>query len=57
LSVVGSDVRAKALLRSVALLDGLYQALAIADPRELETGDRWIGPEHRAFEVPYGASV
>jgi len=56
-SVAGSDVRANALSRSVALLEELYQALAITDPRELETTRRWIWQEHRAVEESYGASA
>jgi hypothetical protein len=54
LSVAGSDVDTSALSRSVTLLEGLYQALELTDPRELEICYRWSEPERRNLEEPYG---
>jgi len=56
-SIAENDKQANALSVSSALIEEIYQTLELPGPRELEDRGRWVGPEHRAFEEPYGASA
>lgn len=56
-SIAENDEQTDALSPSSALLEETYQTLQLTDPRELWDRSRWIGPEHRVFEEPYGTSA
>jgi hypothetical protein len=56
-SIAENDEQTNALSVSSALLEEIYQTLQLTGPRELWDTGRWVGPEHSAFEEPYGASA
>ena len=56
-SIAENDEQTTALSVPSALLEEIYKTLQLSGPRELEDRGLWVGPEHRAFEEPYGASA
>jgi len=56
-SIAENHEQTNALSVSSGLLEEIYQTLQLTGPRELWDTGRWVGPEHSAFEEPYGASA